>query len=651
MVEHGDRGSGESGERPAWLRYGAALALVAAAFGVKQLLARQLGPDSPILLLPLGTVLAAWYGGLGPGLLATALSVALARAFFLDPADSARDQAIQIGITALQGCVISLMAHLLRRATVRAGKARSQAEAADRQRIQALENLTDAFLAVDGDWRLVYANRSFFERYGCGLTREIVGRSLWEVYPKLAGTEMGERCRRAMEERTAATFETRSYLSDRWFRVTLEPVADGGLSISGTDLTEIKRTEEGLREAKEGAERRLHELQVARAEAETANRMKDQFLATLSHELRTPVNAIIGWTQILRSGQLDAAGLHRALDVIERNARLQGQLIGDLLDVSGIISGKLRLEARPAYPAEIVEAALATVRPAAEAKEIAIERALDPGAGPVLADAGRLQQVVFNLLGNAVKFTPRGGKVEVRLEGIDGEVRLQVCDSGEGIEPALLPHVFDFFWQADASTTRRQGGLGLGLGIVREIIELHGGVVSAASPGKGQGALFTVCLPLLQPQAAEEGMGASEPAGRLGGEGRDGSPPLAGLRVLAVEDDEATLDAMTELLSLQGADVAGAPSVDLALKTLLGFHPDILVSDIGMPERDGYELIREIRALGHGAAELPAVAVTAFASPDDRRRALAAGFQVHLAKPVDPRELTHVIASLAGREA
>jgi signal transduction histidine kinase/CheY-like chemotaxis protein len=524
-----------------------AVGLVLAAFVIESLLARQLGPASPVLLLPFATVLAAWFGGLGPGLLATALSVGLAQAYVLDPADSERDRAIQLAITALLGVVISLMAHLLRRAT-------RQAEGADRQRLGALENISDSFLAVD------------------------------------------------------------------------------------RELTELKRTEEGLRGAKEDAER-------GRVEAETANRMKDQFLATLSHELRTPVNAITGWTQILRSGQLDAAGVQRALDVIERNARLQGQLIGDLLDVSGIISGKLRLEMRPAYPSEIVETALAAVLPAAEAKEIRVERALDSGAGPVLADPDRLQQVVINLLGNAVKFSPRGGRIEVRLEEDDGEVRLQVSDSGEGIEPALLPHIFDFFWQADASTTRRQGGLGLGLAIVREIVELHGGGVSAASPGKGQGAVLTVSLPLLQTQEAE-GSGASEPAGPPAG--GDGSP-LAGLRVLAVEDDEATLDALTELLTLQGADVAGAPSVDRALETLPRFRPDVLVSDIGMPERDGYELIREIRAQGHDAAELPAVAVTAFASPEDRRRALAAGFQVHLAKPVDPRELTHVIAALAGR--
>jgi PAS domain S-box-containing protein len=623
--------------RPVWQRYGAALALTLAAFGLKLLLEGKLGPGSPVLLLPLGTLLSAWYGGLGPGLLATALSALLAGLYFLDPSDTPREHEVQIVLSALQGVVISVVVHLLRRALRQAEEARSHAQAVDRERVHALENINDAYLAVDRDWRLVYANRSFLERYGRGPLENVLGVSLWEVYPELAGTELEERYRRAMAERTPDVFEMRSYLSERWFRIAVEPTEDG-LAISATDLSNLKRTEEELREAKEEAER-------ARAEAEAANRMKDQFLATLSHELRGPVHAIAGWTQILRSGELDAAKRARALDVIERNAKAQAQLIGDLLDVSRIISGKLRLETRPVYPVESVEAALAAVLPAAEAKGVRVERSLDAGAGPVLADPDRLQQIVVNLLGNAVKFTPRGGWAEVRLEWDGDGVRIQVSDNGEGISPELLPHVFDSFWQADASSTRQQGGLGLGLAIVRQLVDLHGGSVAAASPGKGEGAVFTVSLPLLKPREATKELPlVIPPAGATAP-----PPPLAGVRVLAVEDDESTLDALTELLSLQGADVAPAASVNQALETLPGFDPDVLVSDIGMPGRDGYDLIREIRSRGRDAEALPAVAVTAYASPEDRQRALAAGFQVHLAKPVDPRELTRVIASLAGR--
>ncbi|MFL6263502.1 MAG: ATP-binding protein [Thermoanaerobaculia bacterium] len=621
-----------------WQRYGAALALTLAAFGLKLLLEGRLGPGSPVLLLPLGTILAAWYGGLGPGLLATALSAVLAARYFLDPSDTPREHEVQIVLSVLEGVVISLVVSLLRQTLRQVEEARRHAAAMDRQRVNALENISDAYLAVDRDWRLVYANRSFLERYGRGPASAVLGRTLWEVYPELLETEMGDRLHQAMERGATDIFEMRSYISDRWFRVVAEPTGDGGLAVAATDLSNLKRTEEELRAAKEEAER-------ARAEAEAANRMKDQFLATLSHELRGPVHAIAGWTQILRSGQLDASKQARALDVIERNAKAQAQLIGDLLDVSRIISGKLRLETRPSYPVESVEAAVAAVLPAAEAQEVRVERSLDPSAGPVLADPDRLQQIVGNLLGNAVKFTPRGGWVEVRLEQEGGGVRIQVRDSGEGIDPELLPHVFDSFWQEDASTTRQQGGLGLGLAIVRQLVELHGGGVSATSAGKGQGAVFTVSLPLLRPrEATRENPIITLPAG-----GAAPSPPLAGLRVLAVEDDESTLDALTELLSLRGADVTPAASVNEALEILRDLDPDVLVSDIGMPERDGYDLIREIRAHGRDAGALPAVAVTAFASPEDRQRALAAGFQVHLAKPVDPKELTSVIASLAGR--
>src|SRR5436305_4735880 len=417
--------------RPAWQRYGAALAVTLAAFGLKFLLEGRLGAGSPVLLLPLGTLLAAWYGGLGPGLLATVLSAVLAGLYFLDPSETPREHEVQIVLSMLQGGVISLVVHLLRRAMRQAEEARSHAAAVDRERVHALENISDAYLAVDHDWRLVYAHRSFLARYGRGQMENVLGLSLWEVYPELVGTELEERYRRAMAERAPDVFEMSSYLSDRWFRVVIEPTEDG-LAIAATDLSNLKRTEEELRAAKEEAER-------ARAEAEAANRMKDQFLATLSHELRGPVHAIAGWTQILRSGGLDAAQRARALDVIDRNAKAQAQLIGDLLDISSIISGKLRLDTRPSYPVESVEAALAAVLPAAEAKEVRVERSLDAGAGPVLADPDRLQQVVFNLLGNAVKFTPQGGWVEVRLEGDSGGVRIQVRDSGEGTDPEVLP--------------------------------------------------------------------------------------------------------------------------------------------------------------------------------------------------------------------
>ncbi|HEV2844701.1 MAG TPA: ATP-binding protein, partial [Thermoanaerobaculia bacterium] len=385
----------------------------------------------------------------------------------------------------------------------------------------------------------------------------------------------------------------------------------------------------------------------ARETAEAANRVKDQFLATLSHELRTPLNAILGWAQLLRNRRPDESGLVRGLEAIERNARSQTQLIDDLLDVSRIASGRLRLELRPIDPAETIEAALSAVLPSADAKGIRMERSFDHDTGPVLGDPGRLQQIFINLLSNAVKFTASGGRVAVSLERTEDRAVVRVRDTGEGIAPEFLPHVFDSFRQADASTTRRQGGLGLGLAIVHQLVYLHGGSVEAESPGVGKGATFTVTLPL----ALQDRPGGA-PGGRetAAGDSAEPQPPLAGLRVLTVDDDLDTLEMMSELLSLRGAEVRSAGSADEAISTLSRFAPDVLVSDISMPGRDGYELIRDVRSRGYTAEALPAVAVTALASSEDRRRALDAGYQVHLGKPVDPAELTSILLSL-GRPA
>ncbi len=388
----------------------------------------------------------------------------------------------------------------------------------------------------------------------------------------------------------------------------------------------------------------LDRERTARAAAEAASLMKDEFLATLSHELRTPLNAIVGWTHLLRSGTLSGEKLQRAVETIERNAYAQARLIDDLLDVSAIVSGKMSLEVRPVELAKVVEAVLEGVRPAADAKGIRLQVALDPDAGPVPGDAARLQQVVWNLLSNAVKFTPVGGRVRVGLERRGGHARLSVHDSGVGIEPDFLPHVFEPFRQADSGTTRAQGGLGLGLAIVRRLVELHGGSARAESDGPGQGATFVVDLPLL----------AGEPERRTPEapqvEEGNGAPDLAGLRVLVVDDEPDSRDLMAVALEEKGAEVMAVDSAVRARGAFDGFRPDVLVSDIAMAEQDGYDLIRWVRDLPpeRGGA-VPAAAVTAYARSEDRRRALLAGFNMHLSKPFDPGELLAVVASLGGR--
>ncbi|HEX8338399.1 MAG TPA: response regulator [Pyrinomonadaceae bacterium] len=400
------------------------------------------------------------------------------------------------------------------------------------------------------------------------------------------------------------------------------------------------------KQAEQERARLLVREQAARAEAEAANRAKDEFLATLSHELRTPLTAILGWARLLRSGNLPEGAVGGAVETIERNAKAQAQLIDELLDVSRIVTGKLHLDTRPVEIGPVIEAAVESVRPAARAKKIRLEVELEPLGGTLLGDAGRLQQVAWNLLSNAVKFTPEGGRVGVLLRraGPDAEVRVE--DTGQGIGADFLPHVFDRFRQADGSTTRQYGGLGLGLAIARHLVELHGGAISADSEGEGRGSSFTVRLPLAAPPVTAEPEHAP---------GDDVSPParpaaLKGLRVLVVEDEADTRELIAFALTGAGAEVKTAARAQEAHDTLEGWTPDVLVSDIGMPDIDGYAFIGEVRRReADSGGRLPAVALTAYASVEDRRRAISAGFQTHLAKPLDPAEIVAVVARLAGR--
>jgi len=393
----------------------------------------------------------------------------------------------------------------------------------------------------------------------------------------------------------------------------------------------------------------VRELEESGRKLDDANRAKDEFLATLSHELRTPLSSILGWVRLLRSGTLDPAGARRGLEVIERNTRTLAQLIEDLLDVSRIITGKLRLEVRPINLASVIVAAMEAVQTAADAKGIRLEASLDPSMGPITADPDRLQQVFWNLLTNAIKFTTTSGRVDVRLEPADSLARITVSDTGKGIRSELLPFVFDRFRQGETSVSRRHGGLGLGLAIVRHIIELHGGIVRAESPGDGRGATFTVELPLIATSIGTvEAVAArrtfdSEPIVR--------PAALRGLRVLVVDDEADARELMRMILRSSGADVMAAGSADEAFEQVEQWHPDILVSDIGLPGDDGYALIQRLRSReAERGGSIPALALTAYARAEDKARALAAGFQVHLAKPLEPAEFVAAIANLVKKE-
>jgi PAS domain S-box-containing protein len=419
--------------------------------------------------------------------------------------------------------------------------------------------------------------------------------------------------------------------------------ADGtviGASKIARDITKRKQAEARLQEA-------LRQAQEARQQAEEASRLKDEFLATVSHELRTPLTSMMGWIGMLRHGKLEEETARKAMETIDRNVKSQAQLVEDLLDISRIVSGKMHLNVRPVEPSSIINAAVDAIRHAAEAKNIRLQMIVDPSTGAVAGDYERLQQVVWNLLSNAVKFTPKGGRVEVRLERVESNVEVTVSDNGKGIRPEFLPFVFERFSQADGSTTRAYGGLGVGLAIVKSIVEQHGGTVRASSEGEDQGASFTVSLPVKEVEPSRQ---PREPSERAAQASTTPECPqeLTGLRILMVDDELDTCQMVSTAFEQCGAKVLIATSAAEALGHMHKWIPDVLIADISMPEMDGYELIRQIRKRAPQAGGgIPAVALTAMARIEDRAKVLASGYQMYVAKPVELAELRAVIASLA----
>ncbi|MFL6332538.1 MAG: ATP-binding protein [Pyrinomonadaceae bacterium] len=514
-----------------------------------------------------------------------------------------------------------------------------------------MNNIPDAIYFKDTESRFTRVNRHAPYRGG-NAPEEVVGKTDFDFFVEEHARAAYEDEQRVM--RTGVPLvdkeecETYTDGSTTWLSTTKVPIFDEEERVTGLvgisrDITERKRAEEARLE--------LAREQAARAEAEAANRLKDDFLAMLSHELRTPLTAILGWAKLLADGQVSEGKVAAAFAAIYRNAHAQARLVDDLLDVSRVITGKLRIEVVPVNLAAVVEAAAAVVRPAAEAKRVGLDVNVEAGASKIDGDPARLQQVVWNLLSNAVKFTPAGGRVEARVGRAGSRMEIAVSDTGAGIEPEFLPHVFERFRQADMSTTRRHGGLGLGLAIVRHLVELHGGTITAESEGQGRGSTFTVRLPVhADSDTVQAPARAGEAARPVGGFEVPSAPPtLEGVKVLVVDDEEDARRLLTEMLSRRGAEVLTAASADAALELLQVWRPDVLLADIGMPDGDGYELIQRVRGLPEGrGGRTPAAALTAYAGPSDRERALTSGFQLHVAKPVEPAELTAAIASLAG---
>jgi PAS domain S-box-containing protein len=557
------------------------------------------------------------------------------------------------------------------RSLLRIRRAEESAFSSAREWQSTFDSINDGVCLVDQQGRILRCNRAMIEMVGKH-PGEILGRLYHELINSQWGIGDGICFRRAKETHQRQVLEFQS--QGRWFAKTIDPAFDRQGTLTGavfilSDITERKQAEALLQEQNHRLNELMVSLQQQTEQAQQANRIKDEFLAVLSHELRSPLNPILGWAKILQTTQPDTAKSQYALETIERNAKLQAQLIEDLLDVSRILQGKLSLKTIPVNLTFTIKAALETVRLAAEAKSIQIETIFEPNIGQVLGDSARLQQVVWNLLANAIKFTPQGGRVKVQLSeivgeageaggagGAEGEItqilnhqlpvpsyaQVTVSDTGRGITSDFLPYVFDYFRQADGTTTRKFGGLGLGLAIVRHLVELHGGTVEAASPGEGQGSTFTIKLPLIAAAKLNQDDAASDNRSDFN---------LNGLQALLVDDDRDSRELIAFLLEQHGARVTQANSASEALSSLGQAKFDLLISDIGMPDIDGYTLIRQIRKQSPDrGGEIPAIALTAYAGEGDRQQALAAGFQQHISKPIQPEILIQAILSILAIE-
>jgi PAS domain S-box-containing protein len=554
----------------------------------------------------------------------------------------------------LVACVLLVLIFYI---IIRDVTARKRAEEVLRQQREwlriTLSSIGDAVIATDTQGCITFMN-SITESLTGWSQQEAEGKPLTEVF-RIINAETRQPAEdpvtRVLQEGKVAGLANHTRLIAR--DGTERPIDDSAAPIQSEgkligvvlifrDVTERNRHEEARLQLLAGE-------RAAREQAEAASRSKDEFVAMISHELRSPLNSILGWAHLLRTAKLDPAETARAVEVIESNARAQARLIEDLLDISRAITGKLNLNIRPVDPAQSIQAAIESIRPAADAKSLQLEVHLEPKATWVSGDANRLQQIVWNLLSNAVKFTPRYGRIDVRAERIDSHVQITVSDSGMGISREFLPFVFERFSQANTTSERKYGGLGLGLSIVRHLVELHGGTVCGVSPGEGQGASFTVTLPVRvvrgEISETESAVTSAKDASSL-----TEAILLEGLRVMIVDDEAETRELLTIVLTRRGAEIRACSSAAEALEAIKQWRPSVLVSDIGMPGEDGFALIKKLRALeAEPGRNIPAVALTAYARSDDRLRALAAGFQIHVPKPVDAAELMLVIASLAGR--
>jgi len=627
-------------------------AIILAALLRGTLLAPMMGGRAPFGLFTMAVIAAAWMGGFTPGFFATVLAGAVGTLLFVYPHGFSPAMTGILVIFIINGILISLVCELLRRNRNRVVSAREQVERGQAHlkeseaRFQRMADSSSILISLtNAEGKATWFNKPWLNFTARSMERELGDGWQEDIHPEdLSRISPLRQKHLASHEAYELDFRLRQGSGNyRWVLEQATPLFGVGEEFLGyvracLDIHERKESEQRI-------EALLKSEQAARAEAEHTAKLKDEFLATVSHEMRTPLTAMLGWVQLLRKGNLSGAAVPQALETIERNARAQTKLIDDLLDMSRILSDHLKLDIQSLNATVLVEGAVAEAAPAAAAKGVNLQAIPSPEPITLAADSMRLQQILRNLLNNAIKFTPSGGTVTMSTHQMDGAVRFDVNDTGEGIDQEFLPHVFESFRQQDSSTARRHQGLGLGLSIARQLAELHGGTLEAFSEGDGRGSTFSLTLPL---GLVDEHPRVERPAIKPeSGDSDANLPTLLGAKILVVDDDDDARELLRSILAQHGASVRTAASAVEAIQQFDSRTPDVLVSDIGMPHEDGYQLIRRIRArdADHGG-KVPALALTAFARTDDRRRAIGAGFHMHLAKPVEPSELVTVVASM-----